>query len=165
MGMGGPGMPMGMPRMGMPGMPGQPPIPGMPPMMMQHAPPAAENEPASKKAKTTGPEGGGGGLLPEAQFLAMNPGPVNVQVQMPDDRPEFNCNGQTVSYTLKPTDTVDTLKQHITNSNNGMPGSKMKLNFMNGIFLNKDKMSMAHYNVRNGTTFQLGVRERGGRKK
>lgn len=104
-------------------------------------------------------------MLPENLWIAQHPGPVHVSVIMPAGKPEFNCNGQSVNFTLKPTDTVEDLKKMISSANSGMPISKMKINFVNGTFLNKDKFSLAHYNVASGAAFQLGVRERGGRKK
>jgi splicing factor 3A subunit 1 len=159
---------------GMPGMmPGMPGMPGMQYQQQQapqaqsqaaaHQPPSMSNEPAAKKARLEEP--GSASLVEESQWLQMHPGPVTLQVAMPSDAPQFNCNGQYVSFNLQATDTVETLKSRITAANNDMPASKMKINVLNGAFLNKDKFTLAHYNIASGAVLVLGVRERGGRKK
>lgn len=157
-----PGMPMpGMPGMmpGFPGMPGQQMMMGMPPMGFPGGP-----EPANKKAKTAGDMGGK--LIPEAQWIATHPQPVNIKVLIPDepDR-EWGFVGQTLEFTLPPTTSIMQMKNAVSDALRSMPTAKMKINIFNGTFLNKDKFTLAHYNINTGTTFQLGVRERGGRKK
>ena len=47
----------------------------------------------------------------------------------------------------------------------GLPGPKMKLKVVDGQHVNKDEFSLAKYNVRTGAVVELGVKERGGRKK
>lgn len=167
-----PGMPMFpgmMPGMGMPGMPPlRPPLPGMgipgmvPPVPMPTAAPGSE-EPAAKKARF---EAAAASLVPEAMWMAQTPPRFSVRVTLPADLAEFNCNGQTVEVVCNLGDSVEAFKQQISGSCNGMPTGKMKVNFIStGVFLNKDTASLAYYNVGPGAQIQLGIRERGGRKK
>jgi splicing factor 3A subunit 1 len=166
--MGRPGMPM-MPMFpGMmplqPGMPQMTMRPGMPGMPNMQAPaPASSEEPAAKKARF---EAATASLVPEAMWMAQTPPRFPVRVSLPADLPEFNCNGQIVEVTCNIGDTVEAFKQQISGSCNGMPTGKMKVSFIStGIFLNKDSASLAFYNVGPGAQIQLGIRERGGRKK
>jgi len=47
----------------------------------------------------------------------------------------------------------------------GIPSAKQKLRVIDGQHLNKDEFSLAKYNVPPGGVVDLGVKERGGRKK
>jgi len=165
----------GMPIMPMyPGMmqPGilQPPMPGIaarPGMPAMPVPPAAgmpgPDEPAAKKARF---EAATASLVPEAMWMAQTPPRFSVRVTVPGDLAEFNCSGQTHEITCNIGDTVEAFKQQLSASCNNMPTGKMKVSFTaTGIFLNKDNASLAFYNVGPGAQLQLGIRERGGRKK
>ena len=103
--------PMGMPPrmmappMGGPGgPPGGPPGggPGGPPRMMG----GNNDEPPNKKAKSED------NLMPEGLWLAQHHGPITVKVVVPQDpsKPEWNLNGQTLTYTLPLTDTFAVIK-------------------------------------------------------
>lgn len=147
----------------------QPILPaGMQPLMARpQQPQLASEEPASKKAKTdSGPIAvGGSNLVPENVWLAQHPPSVSVRVVTPADIAEYNCSGQSLDIACSLSDTVEAFKQKISTLCNSFPPAKMKINFINGIFLNKDNVSLAFYNVGPGAQFQLGIRERGGRKK
>jgi len=64
------------------------PLPGMPPVGL-HPAPVPEEEPQSKKQKLEGE------LIPEQQFLAENPDPIKVKIQLPVvEKGNWNLNGQ-----------------------------------------------------------------------
>ncbi|CAH1787515.1 unnamed protein product [Owenia fusiformis] len=148
--------PMMQPHMG--GPPGYMPRPPPPRPMDQQRPPPMRDEPPSKKAKTED------NLIPENQFLAQNNGPVQFNVQVPDqsDKPEWNLKGQSLTFTLPLTDNVSVIKAKI-NESLGMPAGKQKLQY-EGMFI-KDSNTLAFYNFTKGTTVVLQLKERGGRKK
>ncbi|XP_038052884.1 splicing factor 3A subunit 1-like [Patiria miniata] len=147
--MGGPMQMGGQPMQAM-RMPGAPPMrPGLPPGI---------DEPPAKKQKTEE------SLMPEDQFLARNKGPVVFKVMVPPmpDKPEWKCSGQALQMTLPLTDTISVIKAKIFEETS-MPAGKQKLQF-DGLFV-KDSNSLAFYNFINGCTLQLGLKERGGRKR
>lgn len=127
--------------------------------MSRPAPGGPAGEPAAKKVK--------GGMTPEAQWLEQHPEPITVKLVVPQDasKAEYLFHGQTLMITLDPKNTVADFKMKISAQLGNMPGSKMKISFVGGIFLNKDKATFASYNVLSGAAFSLGVRERGGKKK
>lgn len=94
--------------MGMPpgGGPPRPPMMAPPPMsarMMNQQP----DEPPNKKAKSED------NLMPESLWLAQhNSGPIVVKVAIPHDssKPEWNLNGQTLTFNLPLTDTFAVIK-------------------------------------------------------
>lgn len=139
--------------------------PPMPPNLMalhqqQQLPPMAqelEEEPAAKKAKNLEDS-----LVPEGQFLASNQSPSTFNVSLPADKPELNMNGQLITLSLALTDTVTTLKLKISEAIGLAPG-KQKLS-REGLFF-KDTNTIAFYNIGDGVTVQLSMKERGGRKK
>lgn len=118
----------------------------------------ADDEPPSKKTKTEE------SLIPEAEFLAKNKGPVTVRVQVPgaQEKPEWKLNGQILTMTLPLTDTVSVLKAKL-HEELGMPPGKQKLQY-EGMFV-KDSNTLAFYNLGPNSTIVLQVKERGGRKK
>lgn len=153
--------PPGMLAMGQPPMAFAPmPAPPLPPAERPPAPapPPADDEPPSKKTKTEE------SLIPEAEFLAKNKGPVTVRVQVPGaaDKAEWKLKGQMVTLTLPLTDTVSVLKAKL-HEELGMPPGKQKLQY-EGMFV-KDSNSLAFYNLGQNATIVLQVKERGGRKK
>jgi splicing factor 3A subunit 1 len=115
-------------------------------------------EPSFKKQRTED------NLLSEEEFLARNSGPIAFKVQVPNvsDKPEWKLNGQTLSLTMAPTDLISVIKTQI-NDQLGIPPGKQKLQY-EGMFI-KDSSSLAFYNVGNGSTIVMGLKERGGRKK
>lgn len=134
------------------------PIPGMPPVppVGLHPHPAPEEEPQTKKQKLEGE------LIPEQQFLAENPGPVKVKIQLPVvEKGNWNLNGQTLEFTVNPSDTAGRLKE-LVKEQLQMPQNKQNLKIPGQQFM-KDANTLAFYNVRNDTVINLTVKERGGR--
>ena len=136
---------------------------GPPPLGMPQGPPPAavpqEEEPPTKKAKTEE------ALIPESQFLATNKSPASFNVSMPSvpDKPEMNLNGQLITFTMALTEPITTLKSKINEAIGLAPG-KQKLRLVEGLFF-KDTNTLAYYNVGEGATVHLSLKERGGRKK
>merc|ERR1719334_2896166 len=139
------------PTMGMPprppmGMPPRPPMMAPPPMAPRMNTP---DEPPNKKAKSED------NLMPESLWLAQhNSGPITVKVVIPQDssKPEWNFNGQTLSFNLPLTESVAVLKNKIMEAIS-IPIAKQKLQ-VDGIFT-KDPNTLAFYNVNNGAQFLL----------
>lgn len=159
-GMGPPGAPIGPPGV-VPAPPGPPAPPGIAPPIPGVAPSRPDDDdegPAAKKPRTEE------SLVAEAEWARRFPGPVKflVTVPMVGDKPEFKLLGQTLTLTLPLTDPVSVVKSKVHEST-GVPPGKQKL-AKEGMFF-KDSMSLAFYNVGNGTTIQLQLKERGGRKK
>ena len=93
---------MGGPPMGyMPGPGGPPPRPPQKKPMMD----GVAGGPPAKRAKTEDD------LMPEAEFLSRNTGPVTFKVTVPKqaDKPEWKLNGQTLTFTLPLRDNVSYL--------------------------------------------------------
>ncbi|XP_044131202.1 splicing factor 3A subunit 1 isoform X2 [Bufo gargarizans] len=134
------------------------PVPTPAPLPPSHPPPPMEDEPSAKKMKNED------SLIPEDEFLRRNKGPVTVKVQVPNmqDKTEWKLSGQVQAFTLPLTDQVSVIKVKIHEAT-GMPAGKQKLQY-DGIFI-KDSNSLAYYNMQNGATIHLALKERGGRKK
>lgn len=150
-------------HMGLYGMPmHHPPGLNMPPDMSMNISNTNLNidsdEPSSKKSRTEE------NLIAEDEFIRRNPGNVSFKIQVPQssEKAEWKLNGQVLNLTLPLVDTVSTLKGKI-HEQIGMPPGKQKLQY-EGIFV-KDSNTLAYYNIANGSTFLLGLKERGGRKK
>lgn len=142
-----------------PGFAPGPPMPDMAPPQQQQQQQGDDDQPPNKKARTED------NLLPEAEFLARNgSGPVTVHVQVPHntEKPEWRLNGQMMTVTLPPTESVAVVKAKILEET-GMPPAKQKVSH-DGMFF-KDSNTLAYYNLRNGAVIQLVLKERGGRKK
>lgn len=111
---------------------------------------------------------------------------MTIQVQVPNsDKSEWKLNGQMIAITLPLTEPISTLKSKLQDET-GMPPAKQKIFYeviyitififtlikkkliscfhFQGMFF-KDSNTMAFYNLVNGTTVHLQVKERGGRKK
>uniref|UniRef100_A0A0V0G5J9 Splicing factor 3A subunit 1 n=1 Tax=Triatoma dimidiata TaxID=72491 RepID=A0A0V0G5J9_TRIDM len=145
----------------MPPQPPQPPAASSVSNLLKHvanAAEASEEEPVPKKQKTEDT------LIPEAQFLTQNKGPVTFKVLVPmmADKPEWKLNGQALTLTLAYTDIVATIKARIQDAT-GMPPAKQKLQ-AEGMFF-KDSNTLAYYNLTSNSLVQLQLKERGGRKK
>lgn len=162
--LGGPMMQAGM--MGVPPPPPPPPMGmpmGMSPMEVgghhQQSQPQSM-EPPAKKARTEE------SLKPEEEFLSSLGGVSNVQVkiQIPNsqEKPEWNLNGQLMVISVPYSTTVASVKTKIQEMTN-MPPQKQKLQF-DGLFV-KDNNTLAFYNMPQGATIVVGLKERGGRKK
>ncbi|KAL5479911.1 hypothetical protein EMCRGX_G023512 [Ephydatia muelleri] len=133
----------------------QPPPPpfGMGQFMVDIAPPVA------KKQRTETDD-----LIPEQEFIAKNPGAVTFRVLVPNmpEHQEWKLKGQMLSVTLPITDPVSVIKVKVADEL-GMPTGKQKLQI--GVIFLKDSNSLGFYNVTPATVVQLGLKERGGRKK
>ncbi|GAB2281760.1 hypothetical protein Dimus_016328 [Dionaea muscipula] len=144
-----PGMPLGPP----------PPMPqGIPPPPPpDEALPPLPDEPEPKRQKLDDSM-----LIPEDQFLAQHPGPVRINVSVPN-LDEGNLKGQLLEFTVQSlSETVGSLKEKISGEIQ-LPANKQKLSGRAGFL--KDNLSLAYYNVGAGDTLSLSLRERGGRKR
>lgn len=133
--------------------------PGGGPPQIAPAPPVdiMEEEPPSKKMRSED------NLIPEAEFIATHKSPVTIQVLVPNsDKSEWKLNGQMIAVTMALSEPITNLKTKLQDET-GMPPAKQKI-FYEGMFF-KDSNTMAFYNLVNGTTVHLQVKERGGRKK
>lgn len=158
-----PGAPPPMPPMGPPGGPlnfnvaAPPPPPTMsnPNEMLTMN---ADDEPAAKRMRSED------NLIPEDEFLATHSGSVTLQIQCPNqpDKSDLRLHGQRLAVTLNLTDMVSALKSAIHQQTN-LVASKQKLQ-LDGIFI-KDNNTLAFYNVTDGCSVSLALKERGGRKK
>ncbi|KAG6543090.1 hypothetical protein Mapa_015586 [Marchantia paleacea] len=138
--------------------PPPPPSAMPPPPPPDEAPPPPPEEPEPKRQKIDDVQ-----LIPEDQFLAQHPGPVRISVSVPTVEGEGNFKGQTLELTIQSlAETIISVKEKIANEL-ALPANKQKLN-SHLVFL-KDNLSLAYYNIGPGETLQLGLRERGGRKK
>jgi len=158
-----PPMPRGpMPPPGMGMFPPSYPL-GAPPPMMRHMGerPELEGQPPTKKQKIEG-----GGLIPEKEWIETHPGTHLIIIQTPNlqDKSPWNLRGQLLRIQCLMSDKVKDLKDKIAEQVGGMPPNKQKLKDDIHGFL-KDNKTLAWYNATNGMTLELGIKERGGRKK
>eukprot|EP01121_Diplochlamys_sp_Union-15-3_P022121 TRINITY_DN9320_c0_g1_i1.p1 TRINITY_DN9320_c0_g1~~TRINITY_DN9320_c0_g1_i1.p1 ORF type:complete len:683 (-),score=164.86 TRINITY_DN9320_c0_g1_i1:23-2071(-) len=150
----------------MPGfMMGQPPglgQTGLGPIPHPRPMPTPGYEPPNKKLKT---DTSSKELVPEAEWKATFPGPIRLLINIPriEDKPEWKLNGQILEVKLDIDAQIKDLKKELQNQLGGMPPNKQKIKADVGFF--KDNFSLAYYNLKDGTMLQLGVKERGGRKK
>ncbi|KAI3421650.1 uncharacterized protein J3R85_012002 [Psidium guajava] len=149
------------PPTGLPMMPPPPPPPssqGMaPPPPPEEAPPPLPEEPEPKRQKLDDTA-----LIPEDQFLAQNPGPARINVSVPN-LDEGNLKGQVLEIAVQSlSETLGSLKEKIAGEIQ-LPANKQKLSGKPGFL--KDNISLAHYNIKDGETLALSLRERGGRKR
>ncbi|XP_030452723.1 probable splicing factor 3A subunit 1 [Syzygium oleosum] len=154
-----PFVPMPVPPTGLPMMPPPPPpSQGMaPPPPPEEAPPPLPEEPEPKRQKLDDTA-----LIPEDQFLAQNPGPARINVSVPN-LDEGNLKGQVLEIAVQSlSETVGSLKEKIAGEIQ-LPANKQKLSGKPGFL--KENISLAHYNIKDGETLALSLRERGGRKR
>jgi len=163
-----PGMPGQMPGMpGMPGMPPMPPMPGGPQpggMPGQHPAPPPVGMPPEKKQRTEAPAA----VVSEAEFIQKHPGALTVRVVVPldDKRSNWKFNGQVLEVILPGVgDKVSALKAKLKEMLNEMPTQKMRLRVTGGGVFLKDAQSFAQLNLASGTMIDLGVKERGRRRR
>ncbi|KAI4373154.1 hypothetical protein MLD38_011312 [Melastoma candidum] len=135
-----------------------PPAQGMPPPPPpEEAPPPLPEEPEPKRQKVDD-----SALISEDQFLAQNPGPARINVSVPN-LDEGNLKGHVLEIVVQSlSETVGSLKEKIAGDTQ-LPANKQKLSGKPGFL--KDNLSLAHYNIRDGETLTLSLRERGGRKR
>lgn len=144
------------PPAAIPGLP--PPPPGMPP---QFDPNAAAIPPAPPAPQQPA-------VLPEEDFIATleNPNEIYFCVVVPHDpsNSNWNFNGQTIDVTLSARSKIKDVKEFLKGQLGGMPMNKMQLKHPVTGFMNKDALSLAHFNVGPGMTIDLVPKTRGGRK-
>ena len=139
-----------------------PPVaaPVAPPAPPPVAPPEDDDEPGMKKRKVGEME-----LDSEEDFLAANGGSGVIKVTFPSVDGDDNLNGQTVDLNVDSLSTpVSELKKLIKEAAGGLAANKQKIS-VPGLGFFTDKNSLAYYNIKYGTTLQLSLKERGGRKK
>lgn len=88
-------------------------------------------------------------------------GPVRINVSVPNID-EGNLKGQVLEITMSLSETVGSLKEKISGEIQ-LPANKQKLSGKAGFL--KDNLKLAYYNVGDGETLALSLRERGGRKR
>jgi len=118
-----------------------------------------DDEPSAKKGKFDESD-----LMPEDVFMRQNAPNVTFRVQVPDlpDKPDWQCQGQTLSISAQLSDSCSAIKAKV-NGMIGMPAGKQKLQ-LGSLFI-KDSNTLAFYNFSSSSLIQLQVKERGGRKK
>ena len=117
-----------------------------------------EGPPPAKRTRTKGD------LIPADAFIQQHPGPVRFFVQCPSmpEKTEWNLRGQRLRFELPVTDEVSVVKALIKEETR-VPVGKQKLQ-VDGSFV-KDKNTLASYNLTEGCTLVLQVKQRGGRRK
>ncbi|KAK9926796.1 hypothetical protein M0R45_024007 [Rubus argutus] len=119
--------------------------------------PVAKEEPKPKRQKLDDSM-----LIPEDIFMAQHPGPVRINVSVPNVD-ESHLKGQLLEITVQSlSETVGSLKEKISGEIQ-FPAKKQKLSGKPGFL--KDHFSLAYYNVGARQTLSLSIRERGGRKR
>jgi splicing factor 3A subunit 1 len=88
---------------------------------------------------------------------------VKVVVPSVPEKAEWKLNGQTIEVQANITDTVRNLKEKIQ-ATLSMPANKQKLKARELGVLN-DQKTLAYYNFGQTKELELGIKERGGRKK
>jgi len=103
-------------------------------------------------------------LEPEEEFLAAHPGGGALKVQLPVVDGDDKMHGQVVEVSVASLSlTVTAVKQLLADAT-GLAANKQKISTPALGFL-KDNLTLAYYNIPVGSTLQLGLKERGGRKK
>jgi splicing factor 3A subunit 1 len=109
----------------------------------------------------------GAGAVPENDFVATHGGvPVTLRVQVPTDtsNPSWNLNGQVITMTMEAgvIATVKEVKERLAAQLGDMPANKQQMKGPLGFL--KDSNTLAYYNYADGTTLEMVVRSRGGRR-
>ena len=107
--------------------------------------------------------------LSEADFIATlsTPDEVPICIRIPHDptNSNWNFNGQTIDLTIKATSTMKELKNMLKEQLGGMPVNKMQIKHPVSGFMNKDGLSLAHFNVGPMATLDLVPKTRGWTRK
>jgi len=107
-------------------------------------------------------------VVPEADFVKQHPGALTIKVVVPLDekRANWKFNGQVLEVILPGVaEKVTSLKGRLKTLLNDMPPQKMRLRVSNGGQFLKDQQTFAALNLSSGTMIDLGVKERGRRKR
>ncbi len=105
-------------------------------------------------------------LIPAEEFAAIYSGPCNIDISLPNDssNAQHNLNGQTVTLHVTVLTTVKELKEMLSNNHlNQMGTGKIQLKHNVHGFL-KDANSLASLNLGNGTSLEMSVKSRGGKR-
>jgi splicing factor 3A subunit 1 len=104
-------------------------------------------------------------LIPEEQWLQTNPGPITLNVRIPNIEGEeaWDLKGQMIQVKFEPTNLISDLKEQLSERLGGMPAAKQKLRSALGNINLKDENTIAYYNFINGSVVELSAKERGGR--
>jgi len=141
--------------------PSMPPPPVQPPMAVAAQPPPPPLAAPEQISENT--------ILSEEDFIATlsDPDEINICIRIPHDpsNSNWNFNGQTVDITIKPMSKIKDLKGMLKDQLGGMPVNKMQLKHPSSGFMNKDTLTIAHYNIRPMTTIELVPKTRGGGRK
>ena len=144
--------------------PPPPPPPPMEPMEEAHPPPAVEDQPEAKRPRVD-PETG---LMSESDFLKVSGGDPNaphtltIQIPKDDSNPDWRLQGQALALDCTVVDTIRTVKEKLSKHLGNMPATKQQLRSPTLGFL-KDSLTLAHFNIANGSMLDLVVRSRGRR--
>ncbi|KJE92546.1 hypothetical protein CAOG_009678 [Capsaspora owczarzaki ATCC 30864] len=132
-----------------------------PPLDMRLPDRDANEEPDSKRVRmddSIGPA--------EQHFAATHPGPILLQVQVPNlvgDKNGWQCSGQVLQLTLDSVLTSFVTLKSMIQEHTLMPAAKQKLQIAGTSTFLKDT-TPAFYQLESGTALVLSVKERGGRK-
>lgn len=107
-------------------------------------------------------------LVPEALWIAQNPGPIKLKIAVVSEEPTektkaWKLDGRIVEVEVACQTMVEQLKQRME-SEIGLPINLQKLKHAAKGFL-KDKESCAYYNLVSGDVLELTRQQRGGKKK
>lgn len=105
------------------------------------------------------------GLVPEMEWIAKVGKTVSIHIKAPvHANRNWKLEGQEINMEVPLRSTVHRLKEVLARAEcTAVPGNRQKLQFQ-GIFMN-NRHSLAFYNIGPGSTIQLEVKERGGKKK
>ncbi|KAJ8599334.1 hypothetical protein CTAYLR_005322 [Chrysophaeum taylorii] len=146
---------------GIPPPPPPPPPPAIPPPPGRPGLPPSDGEPEPKRLRVD-PETG---LVSEADFAMLvgdAPQSISVKVPVDDSNPAWGLKGQSVLVECKATETIRNVKERLSPLLGNMPASKQQLKSPTLGFL-KDALTLAHFNIKSGSTIDLVVRSRGRR--
>ena len=122
-------------------------------------PPVPMGEPPAKKQRLDSTS------VPESEWIAAHPNPITLKVIVPqqENKNGWALDGQTLEFSMSVAQKVSELKEQLTTALQ-IPTNKQNLK-VEGLPFLKDKDSLAVYNLSSGVEIQLGVKERGKRKK
>jgi splicing factor 3A subunit 1 len=105
------------------------------------------------------------GLLNEEEFAKQHTGQVTITVRVPNepDQAQWKLQGQSVSLQCDVRASMKMLKQQLSSALGGIPASKQQLKHPILGFM-KDNFTLAHYNIADGASVELKLKQRGGRR-
>jgi len=104
----------------------------------------------------------GGNLYPEADWIAMHPHPISLQVQLPNDpsKPEYKFDGSVVTIPDLPLNLlVSTLRDRILqHTGSAFPISKIRLSYQGKMLTNAN--TIAEYNLEDEDLVVFSITEK-----